>query len=752
VSGLLARLRWRTDAATVAANDRALIARTFIYLYGFGATLVLITAAFPADNAFVPGVVVPALLAYSVVGVLLVGFDRLPREFFVALPPLGSVLITVIFVSAGSNASIGYAMLYFWACFSAVYFFGRTIGLLNVAWVGVTFGLGLFLVEDDLSVSAAAMTWVVSVSGLLVAAVLILLLRERADRLFEHTRQRAGRQAAIAGLSELALEGEDPEVLMEHAVGVVAEQIEVPCVEVSRALPEGEGTLVRARVGECGEDEVGALNVPIRGGAEVAWGVLRAHDTRPRVFPREDVDFVQVVANILSDAVVRRDAEEEIRRAAHYDAVTGLPNRALFLRRVASALERAGPDDRRLAVLVLDVDHFKAVNDAFGHEAGDRLVVALAARLREALVVTDTLARFGGDELVVLCEDVEGPDHAIRLARGLRRAASRPIEVDGRPHRVTMSVGIAVSGGDEQPETVVRDADTAMYRAKERGRDREELFDEELRTGVLHRLRVDQALRGAEERGELSLVYQPLVALPRGETVGVEALLRWKHPGLGQVSPADFIPVAEQSGLIVPLGRWVLERAVRQAAQWRRRRAAGRFTVNVNLSARQIGTDEGLVDVVAALLQEHRLGEGELALEVTESALMEDTDTAAATLERLRRLGVRIVLDDFGTGYSSLLHVQHFPIDAIKIDRSFVATLGGRHADEAIVASIAGMAAAFELDVVAEGVERREQAERAHALGCRYAQGYYFARPVPASELVLDVPLRTASSASSALA
>jgi EAL domain-containing protein (putative c-di-GMP-specific phosphodiesterase class I) len=239
-------------------------------------------------------------------------------------------------------------------------------------------------------------------------------------------------------------------------------------------------------------------------------------------------------------------------------------------------------------------------------------------------------------------------------------------------------------------------------------------------------------------------VFQPLVALPAGETVGVEALLRWNHPGLGQVSPADFIPVAEQSGLIVPLGRWVLEQAVRQAAKWRRRRAAAPFTVNVNLSARQIGTDDGLVDAVRALIDDHGLRPGELALEVTESALMEDTDTAAATLERLRRLG------DFGTGYSSLLHVQRFPIDAIKIDRSFVATLGGRHADEAIVESIAGVAAAFNLDVVAEGVERREQDERAHALGCKFAQGFYFSRPVPASELVLDVPLRTASSAASA--
>jgi EAL domain-containing protein (putative c-di-GMP-specific phosphodiesterase class I) len=347
---------------------------------------------------------------------------------------------------------------------------------------------------------------------------------------------------------------------------------------------------------------------------------------------------------------------------------------------------------------------------------------------------------------------VAGRDDAVGIARNLRAAAARPLEVDGRPHRVTISVGIALSGGDTQPETLVRDADTAMYRAKERGRDREELFDEELRTGVLHRLRIDQSLRGAEERGELSLVYQPLVALPNGDTVGVEALLRWQHPGLGQVSPAEFIPVAEQSGLIVPLGRWVLEQAVRQAARWDKRRAAGPFTVNVNLSARQIVADDGLVDAVAGLLAEHRLRPGELALEVTESALMEDTDTAAATLERLRALGVRIVLDDFGTGYSSLRHVQRFPIDAIKIDRSFVQTLGGRHADEAIVASIAGMAAAFDLDVVAEGIERREQAERAHALGCRLAQGYYFARPVPPSEVVLDGSSRAASSASSVVA
>jgi diguanylate cyclase (GGDEF)-like protein len=731
------------------------MARTFIYLFGIGAILVLVTAAFPARDAFLPGLVGPSLAAFGTVTLLLVGFDRLPRELFVALPPVGTVLITVIVVSAGMASSVGYAMLYFWACFSAFYFFGRTIGLLNVAWSGLGFGVGLLLLNDGAPTTAAIVTWALSVSGLLVAGVLILLLRERADRLFDHTRRRAGRQAAIAGLSELALEGEDPDALMDRAAAIVAEQLEVSSVEVLGELEGGE-MLRRAGSGPAihhdGLDTAAALRVPIRGSGDRAWGVLSAHDLVARTFPREDLDFIQVVANILSDALVRRDAEEEIRRRAHYDSVTGLPNRALLLERVASALERARREKRRIAVLVVDIDHFKAVNDAFGHEAGDRLVNALSARLREALVVTDTLARLGGDELVVLCEDVEGPEAVLGIARGLRAAAARPLDVDGRPHRVTVSVGAALGGGDVLPETVVRDADTAMYRAKERGRDREELFDEELRTGVLHRLRVDQALRGAEERGELSLVYQPLVELPRGGTVGVEALLRWKHPGLGQVSPADFIPVAEQSGLIVPLGRWVLEQAVRQAALWKARRAAGPFVLNVNLSARQISADGGLVETVAALLAEHRLRAGELALEVTESALMEDTDTAADTLERLRALGVRIVLDDFGTGYSSLRHVQRFPLDAIKIDRSFVATLGGRHADEAIVASIAGMAAAFGLDVVAEGIERREQAERAHALGCRFAQGFYFARPAPPSELVLDVPLRTAASASSGAA
>jgi diguanylate cyclase (GGDEF)-like protein len=771
VPGLGARLRWRADAVSVAGDDRALIARTYIYLFGFGATVVLVTAAFPAPDAFLPGVLVPVLLAYTTVTVLLVGFDRLPQWFLVALSPLGSVLITVILVSAGSRSTVGYAMLYFWACFSAVYFFGRTIGLLNVAWIGLVFAVGLVLVDDDLPASAAVMTWVVSIAGLLVAAVLILLLRERTDRLFEQARRRAGRQAAVAGLSELALEGEEPEALMDGASAIVAEQLDVPCVEVLRALPGDEGMLLRAGVGwgdtgirrvvvaGTGQPEhhsaVGVsagLRVAIRGPGERAWGVLGAHDTTARSFPREDVDFVQVVANILSDALVRRDAEEEIRRRASYDDVTGLPNRALLLERLARALERTRDVERRVAVLAVDIDHFKAVNDAFGHEAGDRLVVALGARLREALLVTDTLARFGGDELVVLCEDVEGPDHAVALARTLRAAAARPLEVDGRPHRVTISVGIALGAGDVRAETVVRDADTAMYRAKERGRDTEELFDEELRTGVLHRLRVDQALRGAEERGELALVYQPLVELPRGGIVGVEALLRWNHPGLGHVSPADFVPVAEQSGLIVPLGRWVLEQALAQAARWHKRRAAGPFTVNVNLSARQISADDRLVETVASLLAEHRLRAGELALEVTESALMEDTDSAATTLERLRALGVRIVLDDFGTGYSSLRHVQRFPIDAIKIDRSFVATLGGRDTDEAIVSSIVRMADAFGLDVVAEGIERREQAERAHELGCRMAQGFYFARPAPPSELVLDAPLRTAASASSAVA
>jgi diguanylate cyclase len=415
-------------------------------------------------------------------------------------------------------------------------------------------------------------------------------------------------------------------------------------------------------------------------------------------------------------------------RAGH-DPLTGLPNRRAFVEQVERVLDRrvARPEAvGRVAVLFVDVDDFKVVNDSLGHGAGDRLLEAVAQRLAAGLRPQDVVARFGGDEFTVLVADVL--DEAAGLAVADRLAASlRPaIVLDGEQRFITASVGLALAGGDPQADQLLQDADAAMYRAKERGKARSAVFDDSMRADAVRRLDLEGALREALAHGELSLAYQPQVRLPDGAITGVEALLRWEHPELGSISPAEFVPIAERLGIIVDIGEWVVREACAEAMRWER----DDLEVAVNVSPRQLASPR-LAEAVGEALLASGLPPRRLCLEITETALLTNADATRAMLVRLRELGVLLAVDDFGVGHASLLHLrQLLPVDVLKIDKSFVDRVIDDAEDAAIVAAVIRLADGLGLECIAEGVETAEQATALAELGCGAAQGYHFARPL----------------------
>jgi diguanylate cyclase (GGDEF)-like protein/PAS domain S-box-containing protein len=445
-----------------------------------------------------------------------------------------------------------------------------------------------------------------------------------------------------------------------------------------------------------------------------------------------ELDGQRTITAIARDVTVQRAFEARLEALALHDTLTGLPNRRRLLERIEEAMARSRRRGAMLAVLFCDLDRFKVVNDSLGHDAGDQLLVTAAMRIGSVIRDTDTLARLGGDEFVILCEEVESVGEVTEIARRVAAALEQPFEVRGTEAFVTTSIGVALwNGGSETPLDMLRNADTAMYRAKDGGRNRFEIFDEAMQAWASARLEYESALRRAIERDELRVHYQPIVELDGGAPVAVEALVRWDRGDLGIVAPGEFIALAEETGLIVPIGAWVLERACRDCVSWQV--LAPGVGVSVNLSPRQLAATDAL-EVVVNVLDVTGLPARLLCLEITESVLMDDAPRNLDMLHALVDVGVRLALDDFGTGYSSLTYLRRFPIDTLKIDQSFVRPLadGG---DTTIVRAIVDLARALGLTVVAEGIDSASKLASLRAIGCEVGQGYLFARPEPITAL-----------------
>ena len=593
----------------------------------------------------------------------------------------------------------------------------------------------------------------------------------------EALRIRARRQAILAELGQQALSGVSPLTLMERTVDRVAETLAVEYCHVLEPLPDGSALLLRAGAG-WKEEWVGRTTVEMSKGSQAAYvfisngpvvvenlrtetrftappfllahgvvsgvsvlipgqdypyGLLEAHTGRRRAFTEEEVHFLQAVATILAMAIDRKKVEERIEHQAYHDALTGLPNRLLLEDRLSVAVAHAHRSGEILAILLIDLDRFKVINDTLGHPAGDALLRAVGARFVRAVREGDTVARMGGDEFAVLLSELNSDEVALEIADRITSSLREPFQLDGRDLFVTASIGVAVyphAGVDGR--TLLQHADIALYRAKEHGRNTLRAFSPAMNSRAFERLSLESSLRQALERREFLLHFQPQVDLNGGEIIGFEALIRWHRPEIGMVSPAEFIPLAEETGLILPIGEWVLRAACAQNVAWQR---AGfpAMRIAVNLSARQFHRDD-LVDTVTRALRETGLSPQYLELELTESILMGKEAGILHMLRVLTDMGIQLSIDDFGTGYSSLAYLKRFPISKLKVDQIFVRNLTTDPNDAVITRTVVGMAHSLRLKALAEGVETEAQLACLRSLGCDEMQGYLFSRPLPADE------------------
>jgi diguanylate cyclase (GGDEF)-like protein len=538
------------------------------------------------------------------------------------------------------------------------------------------------------------------------------------------------------------LDRDDPsQAILVAAVGanpdVVRRERRYPARDGIGGRAIGEGALVVIDAATEPDPELrrlcGALDVavamatPIYERGEIA-GSLAIAARRRRQFEPRDRQILRALAEHASLALNHARALEEAIHESFHDSLTGLPNRALFLDRLGHALARAERSNRAVGVMFCDLDGFKTINDSLGPRLGDQLLVEVGRRLAASLGPADTVARLGGDEFAVLIDELADRRDAVAAARRILTALEAPIELSGREVYAAASVGIATGTGE--PETLLRNADLAMYRAKAQGRGKYAAFEPEMHAAVVERLDLEVDLKRAIEDDELILFYQPIFELRSGALAGLEALVRWHHPTRGLVAPARFVPLAEQSGHIGALGRWVLRTACRQAALWQAKYPAHLgLGVSVNVSGVEL-REPRMVDDVAAALAAAGLDPGSLTIEITETALMEDSETSVGRLEALKGLGVGLAVDDFGTGYSSLRYLQRFPLDSLKIDRFFVADIGGEDERPALMRAMVDLAENFGLVVVAEGIESSLQRDRLVALGCERGQGRLLSPPL----------------------
>ena len=478
----------------------------------------------------------------------------------------------------------------------------------------------------------------------------------------------------------------------------------------------------------------GAFGFPVILGKEV-FGVMTFFSKEIRQPDKAVLAMTDAIGSQIGQFIKRQDSEKRLQFQALYDDLTGLPNRSLFQDLLQQTIEYPQRSGKNVAALLLDLDDFKHINDSLGHHTGDRLLVAVAERLKGCLRPGDTAARTGGDEFAVLLNEVEGLGEAERVAERVLESLGAPFSLKGYQPVVSASVGVVLrSEAHGRSEDLLQSAYLAMHEAKSGGKAGHAVFDPEIERRAVERLELEHDLRKALERDEFVVYYQPVVVLETGQIVGMEALVRWKHPRRGTVSPAEFIPVAEENGLIVQIGDTVLRKTCRQIREWQRRYPDGYpLVAGVNLSPRQLQHPR-LVQEVTAILEQTGLAPGSLTLEITESLLISEFEQHVAVLETLKDAGIGFAIDDFGTGYSSLAYLRTLPAGLLKIDRSFVNRLGDQAEDEILLSGVVNIAHGLGLGVTAEGVETPEQAARLKALGCDLAQGYYFSRPLPAAE------------------
>ena len=574
------------------------------------------------------------------------------------------------------------------------------------------------------------------------------------DTLPEESFDRIARLAAAALRSPVAIVSlvDDDRHVVKSSVGISGRSRvwrKVPLAlryarqVVTSAKPTFVGNTPEAKLNQ--EDPEGARDgvayavAPITLADGQAIGTICVIDTSPHAWTHSEVNALMDIASLLttelelrSDLSVKRQTQEHLLYSTLHDALTGLPNRSLFTERLRHAMRRAArhPDDL-FAVLFLDLDRFKDINDNLGHFAGDELLRAVARRLEACLRPEDTVARLSGDEFAILLESITDTSDAGRVAERIEEALSFPINLAGAEVTTSASMGIVTSTmAHDQPEQLLRSADMAMYRAKAAGRARYEMFDRAMHTDALERLRLETDLRRAVELGEFVLHYQPVVSLRTGRVTGLEALVRWQHPERGLVHPADFIPVAEETGLIVPIGKWVLAEAMEQIKHWHASHPRKEpLTIGINLSVKQF-TQPDLVDQIRTVLETTGAPPSSLCLEITEAAIIDKGRVATSILARIRELGAQVYLDDFGTGYSSLSYLHGLPIDAIKIDRAFVSSMDTDDKNLRLVRTILTLAEIVGVRAEAEGISTSEQLRELRALNCEQGQGYLFSSPI----------------------
>ena len=704
-----------------AGVDVRVMARAGAMLYAPGAVLVVITVALPNKGSAPPVLLACGLAALLVAVALLTVGDRLPADSYPVLTALGSVLITLL-VHFGGSEGRGYALLYVWAVLYAFYFYRPAQATLQAGIVA----------------AGAAL------SGNLGASPQIELLMIVGTVVVAGTWMRRAWQALmVSELTFRRLFADNPQPMWVYDTATLR-FLAVNDAAVSRYGYSREEFL-GMRLTDIGpEEEVATLlaeaAAPVEGATRTPTWRHRLRDGRTitvevyshaQRFEGTDARLVLVL-----DVTERARLEGQLRHQASHDPLTGLANRTLFRDRVERALDRRRPGGPAVAVALVDLDGFKGINDTLGHAVGDEVLVAVARRLQGALRSGDTPAHIGGDEFAVLLDDLPGPDAVRDMCERILEALRPPVAVSTGEVFVTASIGAAVSQPSDTGERLVQNADVAMYSAKSAGRDRCELYAPEMHARARRRLELTGDMRGAAERGELELQYQPVVSLATDRVVGVEALLRWRHPSRGLLPPAEFIPLAEETGLIVSMGSWVLETACRQVRWWQDNvPGASQLELSVNVSTRQL-RDESLLATVDHALRGSGLAPEGLLLEVTETALVDDMDVTVALLRALRERGLRVAVDDFGAGYSSLGYLRGMPLDVVKIDRMFITGLGsGSTADRELTLAIVRLIDTLAVRTVAEGIETERELDYVRALGIDAGQGYLFSRPVYASEI-----------------